>query len=69
MITKSKSMKSMIIIKCMSCGIVMFMVSKSMASYHMHVLENYDQVGASRVYHQVHVLGNCDDYQELSYEN
>lgn len=69
MITKSKSMKSMIIIKCISWGIVMFMVSKSMESYHVHVLEDCDQVGASRDYHQVHVLGNCDDYQELSCEN
>ena len=53
----------------MSWGIVMFMVSKSMESYHVYALENCDQVGASRDYHQVHVLGNCDDYQELSYEN
>ena len=47
----------------------MFMVSKSMESYHVHVLEDCDQVGVSCDYHQVAVLGNCDDYQELSYEN
>ena len=35
----------------------------------MHVLDDCDQVGATRDYPQVHVLGNCDDYQELSYEN
>ena len=62
-------MKSMIILNYMSWGIVMFMLSKSMESYHVHVLEDCDQVAASRDYHQVYVLGNCDDYQELCYEN